>query len=119
MEAARHERRADALAHVAAARSHVADTGDRVAIAVVELAAGRVAQRIGDPEAADVSARARWLLDLLGISARGWMQVFDLAAGPDVVLDAPDGGGGHGGRSGGNGDDELARPTSGTGRRDG
>ena len=54
-------------------------SSDRVAEAVVELAASRVADRLGAPDAADLALHASVLLDRLGITAHGWSVVFDRA----------------------------------------
>lgn len=64
---------------IAAARSSVAPTGDRLARALVELAAARSAERIGAPDAVDLREASDHHLAKLGITAAGWSTIYDLA----------------------------------------
>jgi class 3 adenylate cyclase/tetratricopeptide (TPR) repeat protein len=65
--------------HLSLARSHVHPAEDRVARAVVELAAAAVTARLGLDEAEETAGRAELLLAKLGIDAEGWKRTFALA----------------------------------------
>ena len=67
---------------LAAARSSVAPTGDRLARGIIELAAARATRRIGSPDASDVAAASDHQLTKLGVDLDGWGAVFDLALTP-------------------------------------
>jgi class 3 adenylate cyclase/predicted ATPase len=70
---------AEAQRRVSLARSAVHATEDRVAQAVVELAAATVARRLGLPETAEVEAHAEHLWAKLGVDPVGWSRVFAAA----------------------------------------
>jgi len=72
----------EAQRRISVARSVVHPTEDRVAHAIVELAAATVALRLGLPEAEETAGHAEHLLAALGIEASGWKQVF----GPAVRM---------------------------------
>jgi class 3 adenylate cyclase/tetratricopeptide (TPR) repeat protein len=69
--------------HLSLARSTVHPTEDRVAHAVVELAASVIARRLGLDEAAETAGRAELLLAKLGVDAAGWKRAFALATRTD------------------------------------
>ena len=61
------------------AEAVVEATDDRVAKAVVQLAAAAVANRLALPEAEQLAARADHSFAKLGVDPAGWRQVFALA----------------------------------------
>jgi class 3 adenylate cyclase/tetratricopeptide (TPR) repeat protein len=65
--------------HLSRARGAVHATEDRVARAIVELAAAAVTTRLGLEEAEETTGRAELLLAKLGVDAEGWKRVFALA----------------------------------------
>lgn len=67
-----------ALARVASARGLVEPTEDRVARAIVEMAAASVSARLGRDDATDFEMAAQRRVAALGIDPVGWTQVFAL-----------------------------------------
>ncbi|MCB1038361.1 MAG: AAA family ATPase, partial [Acidimicrobiales bacterium] len=70
---------APAQLHLSRARAAVQRSEDRTAVAVVELAAAAVSQRLALDDAEEAEARAEHLLAKLGIDAAGWKRAFALA----------------------------------------
>jgi hypothetical protein len=70
---------AEAQRRISLARSAVHATEDRVAQAVVELAAATVARRLGLSETDEVAAHAEHLWAKLGVDPTGWSNVFAAA----------------------------------------
>jgi len=70
---------APAQLHLSRARAAVQRAEDRTAVAVVELAAAAVSQRLALDDAEEAEARAEHLLAKLGIDAAGWKRAFALA----------------------------------------
>ncbi len=79
LEAAARRRSGEAEVRLAMARALVADTEDRVATAVVDLIAVRVAERAGDPGRARARAELEAASVALGIDPVGWHRIADLA----------------------------------------
>lgn len=68
-----------AVGRLSLAREAVHRTEDRVARAVVELAAASVSARLARPEADEDAGRAEHLLARVGTEAPGWKRAFALA----------------------------------------